>query len=127
MPPYRFWKDPVWGWATAIYGCHRLYQSFGLPEPRLLQFYLNDLLFIPAVLPLVLALEDRLGWRKPGPPRGWEILFYWMIWSLICEWVGPFKFALGSPDAWDVLAYGIGGFLAWLRWRRPRRLVQRYE
>jgi len=117
----------VWVGAVLIYGFHRLYQSFGFPEPRLFQFYLNDLLFIPAVLPLVAAVESRLGWRELGPPKGTDVLFYGAIWSLICEWVGPFAFGMGSPDPWDVVAYAAGGLVAWVFWKRSETQLARAQ
>lgn len=116
---YRLGVDPVWWVAVSLYALHRLLSPWLREwEPQFVTFYFRDFLFIPALLPLLLAFESQLGLRPKGvAPSSWEILLHLVIWSLICEWVGPFALGMGVADPWDVAAYAGGALVAGLVWR----------
>jgi len=81
--------------------------------------HLNDVLLVPAVLPLILAISAFLGLRKRGlAPRLYEVLVPVIIWSVAFEWVGPMWFRRGTGDPLDALAYASGGIVSWMIWRR---------
>ena len=57
--------------------------------------------------------------ENDGPPTIGEITLYWMVWSILFEWIGP-RIMPGRTvgDPWDVLAYAAGAVLAALWWHR---------
>jgi len=93
---------------------HGLSGTFGV-------WYLNDVLCLPLFLPMILYVQRRIGLRRhDGPPRMWEILQHWAIFSVVFEVILPrlpqcFR---TTADPLDVLAYLIGGMMAWMWWRR---------
>jgi hypothetical protein len=79
--------------------------------------HFNDLLLIPAALPMVLWVQRRIKIRTDdGVPTWSEIVFHLFIWSFICEFIGPNYFSQGTADLWDVVAYSVGGFMAGAWW-----------
>ena len=83
--------------------------------------HLDDLLLLPAALPVVLWLQRMGGLRQhDGPPGGREMLFHFAIWSVMCKVVGPLFLNVGVADPWDVLCFAAGGLAAGLWWNRPR-------
>lgn len=105
--------------ACAAYGFNR----WLLPaawKTGFLRDYFDDLLLIPAALPLLLGLERWLGTRRnAGPPRWAEIALVVALWSIAAEAVAPRLTARAVGDAWDVVAYTAGALAAGLWWNRP--------
>lgn len=115
---FRYALDPLCLAAIGLYALNRW-----LGEAHVHSVFLhsnfNDLLTIPAALPLVLWAQRRLGWRShDGAPRVSEVVFHAAIWSLVCEVIGPFLFHHGTADWKDVAAYFAGGGVALLVWNR---------
>ena len=109
--------DPLCVLATLLYLLNRLVLKPWLPSP-FLRGQFNDLLLVPAALPWVLWLHRRFGWREgDGFPAGREIVFYLVVWSVVCEGLGPVLLRRGTADLKDVLAYAVGAGAAWLWWR----------
>jgi hypothetical protein len=85
-----------------------------------LHSHLDDLLLMPAALPVVLWLQRMLGLRKHDRPPGWgEMLAHLAVWSVMCKIIGPLYLHLGVADPWDVLFFTAGGITACLWWNRP--------
>jgi hypothetical protein len=81
--------------------------------------HFNDLLLIPAALPVVLWIQHLLELRGHDDFPTWmEMAFHWAVWSIICEGIGPFWLKSGTADIWDVACYAIGGIAACLWWNR---------
>ncbi len=79
----------------------------------------NDLLLIPAALPLLLWVERKLGLRTHDrPPTVGEIGAHWLIWSITAEVVAPHLFAGSVGDIRDVIAYAVGAVVAGCWWNR---------
>lgn len=77
----------------------------------------NDLLLIPAALPILLWIERMIGLRTHDrPPTALEIGAHWAIWSVIAEGIGPRIFPGVVGDGWDVVAYAAGALAAGLWW-----------
>lgn len=88
----------------------------------LLHGHFNDLWLMPAALPVVLWIQRRAGWRAhDGPPSWAEMGLHLAVWSVICEFIGPFWLHHGTADWWDVAAYAVGGTAACLWWHRSAR------
>lgn len=85
--------------------------------------HFDDMLLIPAALPLVLWLQRKLALRlhDKWPTLG-EVLTHLGVWTVIAEVVGPALSSAGTADWRDAIAYGAGALPAMLYWRlRARR------
>lgn len=80
--------------------------------------YFNDLLLIPAALPLALWIQRRLGCRTHDRFPKWnEITLHLAVWSVTAEAIMPRLLAHSASDGWDVVAYAGGAIVAGLCWR----------
>ena len=90
-----------------------------------LHSHFDDLLLMPAALPVVLWLQRSLRVRNhDGPPTWVEMFGHLAIWAVICKLVGPLVLHIGVADPWDVLCFAAGGAGALLWWRRPATAVR---
>lgn len=88
--------------------------------------HFNDLLLIPAALPLVLWIQRKLTWRlHDSPPNTREIALHLMVWSLITEGIGPHFFAHATRDWRDLIAYTAGAIMAGIWWRSTTTNIDR--
>lgn len=117
MNRFGYWRDPLFLACSILYAINR----WGLKphlHSKLLHHQFNDLLLIPCALPLVLWAQRRLGLRPHDRFPGWnEIVLHVGVWSIVCEWIGP-RLMPATGDWKDVVAYALGGWLAWQWWRR---------
>lgn len=119
MSRFGYWRDRLFLAAVIGYGLNRWLLKPGSTSP-FLRGQFNDLLLIPAALPLVLWTQRQLGLRHNDDPPTWaEMLLHLAVWSGICEVIGPLWLHHGTADVWDVVAYTVGGILACLWWHRP--------
>ena len=117
MKPFRYVTDPLCVTCCSLYATNRWLVSPHV-HSRFLRGQFNDLMLIPCALPLVLWAQRRLGLRQTDTrPTGSEILFHLVIWSILCEVIGP-HIMRTTGDYLDVLAYAVGAGLAFLWWRR---------
>lgn len=117
MTPHRYLRDPLCAGACLLYAVNRW-----LLLPRVggafLHGQFNDLLLVPAALPIVLWLQRRLRLRNHDRPPTWaEIASHLVVWSILFEVVGPRVFPV-TGDVLDVLAYAAGGVVSGLWWNR---------
>jgi len=85
-----------------------------------LHSHLDDLLLMPAALPVVLWIQRLTGLRKNDRPPGWgEMFLHLAVWSVMCKIVGPLFLNVGAADPWDVLFFAVGGVAACFWWHRP--------
>lgn len=123
MKRFGYWRDSLFLVAVAGYGLNRWLLKPRLPWPFLHEHF-NDLLLIPAALPLVLWLQRVLGLRRHDHAPSWaETGLHLTVWSVICEVIGPFWLRHGTADRWDVVVYAVGGVAACLWWNRPTQPV----
>ena len=118
MKPFGYWRDPACIISCALYALNR-----GWLKPHVASLFLrnhfNDLLLIPAALPLLLGLHRLLGLRThDNPPTRTEILLHAVGWSLLFEWAGPRITPATTGDLWDVAAYLVGALIAGIWWHR---------
>src|SRR4030095_6881567 len=105
---FGYWLDPVCLLACAAYALNRFVFAPLTPPGSFWRSHFDDLLLIPAALPLVLWLQRRLGWRSHDrPPGAAEILVHLGLWTLIAEVLGPRWLHRGTADWRDSVAYGI--------------------
>lgn len=121
MRGFRYGLDPVCLLACLAYGLNRWVVE-SITRSAFLHGTFNDLLLLPAALPLVLWLQRRLGWRSHDlPPTPGEIAGHWLVWSAVAEGFGPLLLTRAVADWRDVAAYAVGGIAAGIWWNRPRR------
>ena len=117
MKHYGYARDPVCVIACACYGANRWVLPAAL-RGAFMRNYFDDVLLIPAALPLVLWLHARLGLRPAGAkPRWSEILLHVIVWSVAAEVIAPHLLSRATGDPWDAVAYASGAFAAGLIWR----------
>jgi len=116
MPRFRYLRDPL-----CLFGCMAYAVNRWLVKPHVtaefVQFYFDDLWLIPCALPPVLWLHSRLHLRSHDDlPSISEITWHFVLWSVICEWIGPKLVSHAAGDSMDVIAYTCGALLACLWW-----------
>lgn len=89
-------------------------QKCAIPIPRLISFYLNDLLIIPIVLTICLVV---LRWSKQHtkykiPPL--IILYICVIYAVFFEYYLPKWHPRYTADFFDVCCYFSGGFIFYI-------------
>jgi hypothetical protein len=124
--PFRYFTDPLCVGSLIVYAANRwifkpwdLCGEFG-------SYYLNDLLCLPLLLPIILYAQRRLGLRRhDAAPRLWEVIQHWLVFSVVFELVLPSypQWFRTTADPLDVAAYLAGGIGAWLWWSRRAGVV----
>ena len=112
------------GFVLLATGAYALNQFVLKPRLRwpFLHNHFNDLLLIPAALPLILWVQRVLRLRTNDFAPSWpEMLMHLVVWSVICEYIGPFWLKWGTGDIWDVVSYAVGGVAACVWWHRTAR------
>ncbi len=79
-----------------------------------LNSYLNDLLFVPILIPLMFTSFYYLGLRNQSYPSKAELLVHICLWSLVSEYISPKYLHQGYSDPWDVACYFLGGAIYYL-------------
>lgn len=121
-PHFRYGADPLCLGASFLYLLNRFWAKpyWGGVFPFLRE-HLDDCLFIPAALPLLLWIFRRLNLRHTDePPSLREVLEWTAVWSFAFEWLFPRFLHKGTADWMDVLSYVGGAFAAWIMWGRKR-------
>jgi ubiquinone/menaquinone biosynthesis C-methylase UbiE len=115
---FRYALDPLCLSACVLYAINRWLIVPVCSWPFLHQHF-DDVLLIPAALPLILGLQRRTGLRSHDrPPTFPEIFGHFLIWSLVAELLGPRVFPWTVGDPLDVVAYALGALIAGAWWNR---------
>lgn len=117
MNRFRYLFDPLCLAACALYALNRFWlrPEFG---GSFLGGTFNDLLLIPAGLPVVLWLQRRLGLRSYDTrPRWREIALHLGAWAIAAEAIMPHLLARATGDWLDLAAYAAGAIVAGLWWQ----------
>jgi hypothetical protein len=113
---YGYARDPVCLISCTFYAANRWCLPVTLKGP-FLRNHFDDLLLIPAALPLILWLQRQLRLRTSDAPPDWrEVLMHLVVWSVAAEVVGPRLFSHATSDIWDVVAYAAGAAVATILW-----------
>lgn len=123
MKPYSPARDPLWLCSVALFALNRWWIKPNF-SGAFWHSSLNDVLCLPAWMPIMVWLFARLRLRDWTPPRPLEIVVCWLFWSVVFEVWMPHTSAFGrfAPgDPMDVLAYGAGGVIGFLWWEHRRR------
>lgn len=118
---FRYLRDGLFLAASTCYGLNRWCFKPLLPS-HFLRGQFNDLLLIPAALPLILWIQRKANLRKQDEAPTWsEIFLHLVVWSVICEFIGPVFFHRGTADPLDLIAYTVGGIASGVWWNRVTR------
>ena len=118
MKSFRYLRDGLFLLGCLLYAANR----WGL-KPHVhnafIHGYFNDVLLIPCALPPLLLAQRWLRLRQHDLlPTAGEILLNLIVWSILFEIIGPHIMRGVTGDPWDIVAYFVGGILAWLWWHR---------
>jgi hypothetical protein len=118
---FRYLRDELFLTAATCYGLNRWLIKPWVTSP-FLHGQFNDLLLIPTGLPVVLWIQRKANLRTGDVAPTWsEITLHLLVWSVICEFMGPVWLHRGTADPWDVAAYAAGGVVAGIWWNyRPQ-------
>jgi hypothetical protein len=128
MTRFGYLRDGLFGFSFGFYAVNKLIvlPHFGeLFHSHLhwawpfLHSHFDDLLLMPAALPVILWIQRLGGLRQHDGPPGWgEMMLHLAIWSVMCKIVGPVYCHIGVADPWDVLFFAMGGCAACGWWNR---------
>jgi hypothetical protein len=114
---FRYLRDPLCVAACVLYLINRAALR-GHVGGMFLRGHFNDLLLIPAALPLVLWVQRRIGVRDhDARPRWSEIGLHLSVWAIAAEWLMPHLTARATGDWRDVIAYAAGAMVAGCWWQ----------
>jgi hypothetical protein len=123
MNRFGYLRDPLFVVSSAGYALNRWLVKPHIPSP-FMRGHFNDLLLIPAALPVVLWLQRLALLRNNDRAPSWpEMILHLAVWSVICEFIGPLWLHHGTADVWDVAMYAVGGVAACLWWNRPAQKI----
>jgi hypothetical protein len=124
---FRYFADPLCVGALVVYAMNRwLFKPYGIGG-EFGRCYLNDVLCLPLLLPMILYLQRRLGLRRhDAAPLLWEMLQHWLVFSVVFELILPLypQWFRSTADPLDVAAYLAGGISGWLWWSPPVGIVR---
>lgn len=121
MKPFGYARDPLCLLACAGYVVNRwALRPLGWGSGPFMRGHFNDLLLIPAALPLLLWLQRRLRLRATDAPPSWgEIALHLVVWSVAAEAIAPHLWRHATGDWLDVAAYTAGALVAGCWWQAP--------
>ena len=117
---FRYLLDPLFLFSLILYLMNKTsFFKLDFWSNTFCNYYLNDLLLVPVVVPIVLLFSRVLKLRDIySPPTFQEIIIPLAIWSIAFELIAPFCFGKGTSDSLDVFAYCLGGLISWFVWNR---------
>jgi hypothetical protein len=117
---YKHLSDPLFLFSLTLYSINKwVFLKFEIWSCNFCTYYLNDLLLVPVLVPIILFFSGALKLRDvSSPPMFLEIIIPLAIWSIAFELIGPFYFGKGTSDPLDVFAYCLGGLISWLIWNQ---------
>lgn len=117
MIRFGYLRDPLCLAACALYLLNRLWLRSHVGG-AFLSGQFDDLLLIPAALPVVLWIQRRLGLRADDRPPAWsEIGVHLFAWTLAAEVVMPHFASHATADWKDAVAYGAGALVSGFWWQ----------
>lgn len=119
MKKFGYVCDPLCTIACAGYVLNRwMLRPLGWAGGPFMRGHFDDLLLIPAALPLLLWLQRRLGLRASDQPPSWrEIGLHFAAWSIAAELLAPHFLPRATGDWIDVAAYAAGAVVSGCVWQ----------
>ena len=115
---FGYLADPLFVFSLTLYCLCRWVLKPHHVGGWLVHDYLNDLLCLPLLVPIILRIQSQLRIRRHDrPPTVFELVHNWIVFSVVFELVIPrlpqFR---STADPWDVVAYLVGGLLGYVCW-----------
>lgn len=119
MKRFGYARDPLCALACGGYALNRwLLRPLGWAAGPFMRGHFNDVLLIPAALPLVLWLQRRLSLRTTDAPPSWrEVGLHFVVWSIAAEAIAPLIWRHATGDWLDVASYAAGAVVAGCWWQ----------
>lgn len=119
MKRFAYAVDPLCLVACTGYAVNRwALRPAGWASGPFMRGHFNDLLLIPAALPVLLWLQRRLGLRAADTSPTWrEIALHLVVWSIAAEVIAPRLWHRSTGDWLDVVAYTAGALIAGCWWQ----------
>ncbi len=119
MRPFRYIFDPLFVLTLVVYPLNRWIVKPYFPN-TFSSAWLNDLICIPFLIPIMLGLMRLLRLRRhDNPPQSHEVLLPLIIWTVYFEIYLPstqrFK-GIAFGDPFDIFFYTLGALTAILFW-----------
>lgn len=121
---FKYLLDPLFLFSLTLYSINKSsFLGSKFWSCKFCNYYLNDLLLVPVLVPIILFFSRIFKFRNDySPPIFLEIIVPLAIWSIAFELIGPFYFGKGTSDPLDVFAYCLGGLTSWIIWNRGNLL-----
>jgi hypothetical protein len=117
--PFRYLCDPLFLFCFTLYWVNRLIVE-QLTDIPFFHFYLNDLICIPFLVPILLYGLKRLHLRPHDrPPQSYEIILPLIVWSIMFEILlpqHPYWSQWLTGDPYDVFCYTLSASAAMTFW-----------
>lgn len=94
-----------------IYSLIRILRAEKIPVPDFVNGQITDLICIPFVLMICLAVVRAIKKDEKLQLKPWLVFLICVEYSIIFEWMLPAKSSIYTSDILDVVMYFIGGFL----------------
>lgn len=107
---------------TVVFAINQVFDRTGVYIP-FVHAYLDDFLTLPLSASLILFVQRFVTYRNPGYALPlWQLIFLWLVFSVWFEWYLPTQSARYVANAWDVVAYALGGVLFALTINKPQKV-----
>lgn len=102
---------PLFIAASLLFLLNQLLERNGVHLP-FIHAYLDDVLCMPVVLTIALAIQREFTFRNPGYTFTWWHIGFSVLWfSFVCEIIFPRYIAAYTADPLDVIAYMAGAIV----------------
>ena len=105
----QYLLNPVLLSCTVVFLINQVFDHTGVYIP-FVHAYLDDFLTIPLSGAYTLFVQRFLTYRNPAYVLPvWQLIFLWAVFSVWFEWYLPQQSDAYVRNAWDVVAYAVGG------------------
>ena len=122
----RLLRHPLFLWSAALFALKYLLEHLRIFTWPLVHAYLDDLLALPVILTLVVAVQRQWVYRNPRYILSkFQVIFAVVYVAVLFEGLLPALSASYTRDAWDVVAYAVGAGIFYRFINRPGFLSSR--
>ncbi len=119
----RILLNPIFIVAALLFWAIYLLEFFGVYTFRFVHAYLDDLLALPVILTLVVAVQRQWIYRNPRYVLSkWQVIFAVLYVTVLFEGILPALSPRYTRDAWDTLGYILGATIFYRFINRPETL-----
>jgi hypothetical protein len=118
---FSYLRDPLF---LSCFVCYWINRFVIEPQTNIAFFhsYLNDLICIPFLVPILLFIMRCCRIRSHDmPPHPFEVFIPLVVWSIMYEIIfpqHPYWSQWTTGDPYDILCYAIGASIALIFWNR---------